>query len=195
MLTREDDVDAHALSRQGWTISAIARHLGHDRKTIRNYLNGKRTGGVRAKAAGDPFEPFVDYCRARLAEDPHLWATTLFDELQPLGFAGANGARRVSVAMWRVRAAVRADGQDPRRPRFRDEVRAGSEGRLPDRSSVVAPATLSISSGSGYACPLEPVGSNRHLMVGASTLTSVICSGRTVGPAARAALGRAARPC
>jgi len=32
MLTREDDVDAHALRRQDWTISAIARHLGHDRK-------------------------------------------------------------------------------------------------------------------------------------------------------------------
>jgi hypothetical protein len=29
MLTREDDVDAHALHRRGWTISAIARHLGH----------------------------------------------------------------------------------------------------------------------------------------------------------------------
>jgi transcriptional regulator len=28
MLTREDDIDVHALRRQGWTISAIARHLG-----------------------------------------------------------------------------------------------------------------------------------------------------------------------
>ncbi|MFE8017920.1 hypothetical protein ACFU3O_34910 [Streptomyces antibioticus] len=35
MLTWEEDVDANALRRQGWSISAIARHLGHDRKTIR----------------------------------------------------------------------------------------------------------------------------------------------------------------
>jgi hypothetical protein len=28
MLTREDDIDVHALRRQGWTISAIARHQG-----------------------------------------------------------------------------------------------------------------------------------------------------------------------
>ena len=28
MITREEDIDAHALARQGWTISAIARHLG-----------------------------------------------------------------------------------------------------------------------------------------------------------------------
>ena len=86
MLTREDDVDAHALHRQGWTISAIARHLGHDRKTIRAYLRGERVAGVRARSEPDPFEAFVEYCRARLNEDPHLWATTLFDEVVELGF-------------------------------------------------------------------------------------------------------------
>ena len=50
MLTWEEDVDAHALRRRGWSISAIARHLGKDRKTIRAYLNGERTAGVRAPA-------------------------------------------------------------------------------------------------------------------------------------------------
>lgn len=85
MLTREDDVDAHALRANGWTISAIARHLGHDRKTIRAYLNG-RVAGERARPGGDPFEPFVGYVRARLAEDPHLWASTLADELAGLGY-------------------------------------------------------------------------------------------------------------
>ncbi|MCF6745202.1 transposase [Blastococcus sp. KM273128] len=88
MLTREDDIDVHALRRQGWTISAIARHLGHDRKTIRAYLNG-RQAGVRAPAGPDGFAPFVDYCRARLAEDPHLWAMTLFDEVTGLGYGRA----------------------------------------------------------------------------------------------------------
>lgn len=86
MLTREDDVDAHALHRRGWTISAIARHLGHDRKTIRAYLNGDRVAGRRRRTEPDPFEPFAVYCRERLAEDPHLWATTLFDELLELGY-------------------------------------------------------------------------------------------------------------
>ena len=87
MLTREEDVDAHALSRQGWTISAIARHLDRDRKTIRAYLSGDRTAGVRQPPEdGDAFAPFVDYVRERLEEDPHLWAVTLLDELQPLGF-------------------------------------------------------------------------------------------------------------
>lgn len=87
MLTREEDIDAHALRRQGWTISAIARHLGRDRKTIRAYLNNERVAGVRKPAGEDRFEPFVDYVRARLAEDPHLWAVTLFDEVVALGYA------------------------------------------------------------------------------------------------------------
>ena len=85
MLTREDDIDVHALRRQGWTISAIARHLGRDRKTIRAYLDG-RQAGVRAPAGPDGFAPFVDYCSARLTEDPHLWAMTLFDEVTALGY-------------------------------------------------------------------------------------------------------------
>ena len=54
MLTREDDIDVHALRRQGWTISAIARHLGRDRKTIRAYLAG-RQAGARAPAGPDLF--------------------------------------------------------------------------------------------------------------------------------------------
>lgn len=86
MLTQEDDVDAHALRKRGWTISAIARHLGHDRKTIRAYLNGERVAGVRALAGVDRFDAFADYCRERLVEDPHVWAATLFDEIVGLGF-------------------------------------------------------------------------------------------------------------
>ncbi|MBU1802992.1 MAG: hypothetical protein KKA97_12305 [Actinobacteria bacterium] len=77
MLTREEDIDAHALRRQGWTISAIARHLGRDRKTIRAYLNDERVAGERKPAEDDPFERFVDYVRERLTEDPHLWAMDL----------------------------------------------------------------------------------------------------------------------
>lgn len=89
MLEWEDDVEAHALRRRGWTISAIARHLGHDRKTIRAYLNGVREPGVRRKSTPNLIDGFVEYCRIRLADDPHLWAATLLDELRELGYAGS----------------------------------------------------------------------------------------------------------
>ena len=86
MLTREEDIDAHALRKRGWTISAIARHLDRDRKTIRVYLSGDRVPGVRAGSVLDWFAPFAVYLSARFAEDPHVWATTLFDEVVELGF-------------------------------------------------------------------------------------------------------------
>ncbi|BBX00111.1 hypothetical protein MMOR_10470 [Mycolicibacterium moriokaense] len=86
MLTWEDDLEVHALRRRGWSISAIARHTGFDRKTVRKYLNGDGEPGVRARSVPDPFDPFVDYVAARLTEDPHLWARTLLDELEQLGF-------------------------------------------------------------------------------------------------------------
>ncbi len=90
MLTREDDIDVHALRRQGWTISAIARHLGRDRKTIRGYLGGDREAGVRApRSLLDPFEVYAPYCAQRLSDDPHLWASALFDELVDLGYGGS----------------------------------------------------------------------------------------------------------
>ena len=89
MLSEEDDVDIHALRRQGMTISEIARRTDHDRKTIRAYLNGDRVPGRRERAAPDLFDAFVDYAAARLIEDPHLWAMTLLDELRPLGYEGS----------------------------------------------------------------------------------------------------------
>lgn len=86
MFTGREDVEATALRAQGWSISAIARHLGRCRETVRNHLNGTRVAGERKRSEPDPFEPFVPYLRARLAEDPHVWATALYDEVVRLGF-------------------------------------------------------------------------------------------------------------
>lgn len=116
MLTREDDVDAHALHARGWSISAIARHLGHDRKTIRAYLHGGRVAGRRARSTADPFDRFAGYVAARLGEDPHLWATTLFDELVELGFTSSyqTVTRQIRVRGLRpVCVACRTVGQRP----------------------------------------------------------------------------------
>jgi len=83
MLTEEDDVEIHALARRGWSVSAIARHTGRDRKTIAKYLAGK--GPSRAPAASC-LEPFRAYLKARFDDDAHVLATTLYEELRGLGF-------------------------------------------------------------------------------------------------------------
>jgi transposase len=87
MLTQGEDVEAHALRARGWTISAIARHQDHDRKTIRAYLSGERQPGVRRRSAPDPLALVEDYLRLRFADDCHVWATALYDEVVPLGYA------------------------------------------------------------------------------------------------------------
>ena len=82
MFSGSEDVEADALFKRGWSISAIARHLDRDRKTVRSYVKGDRVAGVRATSAPDPLAPFAVYVSARFVDDPHLWATALFDEVE-----------------------------------------------------------------------------------------------------------------
>src|SRR2546423_304557 len=89
MLTWEEELEAEALFKRGWSISAIGGHLGRDRGTIRGYLTGERTPGERRRSSPDVFEPYVGYVTQRLADDRHVWATTLFDEVRELGYPGS----------------------------------------------------------------------------------------------------------
>ena len=84
MLSREDVVESVALYKRGWSVSAIARHTGRDRKTVRAWLGGERDR--EARRGPGPLEPFRDYVAQRLGDDPHLDATVLLRELRPLGF-------------------------------------------------------------------------------------------------------------
>lgn len=83
MLTQEDDVEIHALHARGWSQSAISRHTGRDRKTVAKYI--KDPVAVRERAASC-LEPFRGYITARFAEDQHLPAVTLHEELTAAGF-------------------------------------------------------------------------------------------------------------
>jgi transposase len=89
MLSGDEDLEINALRKRGWSISAIARHVGRDRKTVRAYLNGDREVGVRERAELDPFDEVEAYVRQRLADDPHVWATVLFAEVTALGYERA----------------------------------------------------------------------------------------------------------
>jgi transposase len=84
MLTQENDVEIHALAARGWNQSAISRHTGRDRKTIRKYL---AAGAVPSRErAASCLEPWRAYIAARFVDDPHLPAVSLLDELSSAGF-------------------------------------------------------------------------------------------------------------
>jgi transposase len=100
MFSVGEDVEADALFKRGWTVSAIARHLERDRKTVRSYLAGERVAGVRRPAMPDALADYSAYVAARFVDDPHLWATALFDEVVALGYGGSyvSFARQVRLA-------------------------------------------------------------------------------------------------
>jgi transposase len=127
MLAWEECVEAQALRARGWSISAIAAHLGHDRKTIRAYLNGQRAPGARVRSTIDPFDEFVEYCRLRLADDPHLWLTTLFDEVTGLGYGGSYPAFTAAVRRRSLRPRCQACAGAKRRDRAVIDHPAGEE--------------------------------------------------------------------
>src|ERR1039457_5585378 len=79
MFSVGEDVEADALFKRGWTVSAIARHLGRDRKTVRSYLSGERTPGVRRSANPDPLDEYRACVPPRCGDAPHLWPWALFE--------------------------------------------------------------------------------------------------------------------
>ena len=82
MLTQEDDVEIHALARRGWSVSAIARHTGRDRKTVAKYLAGNGPSREWVPSCVERFRPYLE---ARFVDDAHVLATALYGELVGLG--------------------------------------------------------------------------------------------------------------
>src|SRR5438045_5514246 len=89
MLPRDRAEKIRTLGAAGWSVRAIAERLGHSEPTIRDYLNGRRTPGVRAPRPSLLTDLLAGYCRQRFAEDPHLKPSTLFGEVTELGFEGS----------------------------------------------------------------------------------------------------------
>jgi transposase len=86
MLTQEEHVEIQALGKRRWSYSAIARHLGIARNTVKAYLREGRRPGERRRLVPDPFERIEEYVRERLREDQHVWGSALYDEVVALGY-------------------------------------------------------------------------------------------------------------
>src|SRR6478736_1524454 len=78
------------LHRQGLSVSAIARQLGVDRKTVRKYI----AHGLEPPAYGPRqprprrLDPFTTYLRERTTAYPGLTGSRMWRELKELGYAG-----------------------------------------------------------------------------------------------------------
>ena len=159
MFTGDEDVEATALRKQGWSVTAIANHLGRDRKTIRGYLTGKRVPGERRRSDVDPFDRFVPYLNLRFEDDPHVWSSALYDEVTSLGFP---------LSYPSFTRGIRARSLRPH-----CEACAGVKGRA--TIEIVHPAGHEIQ-WDWVELPEAPWGGDGHLLVG-----SLPCSGKFRG--------------
>ena len=114
----------HDLKRQGLSVSAIARQLGLDRKTVRRHLERGLEAPAYGPRAPQPtlIEPFEDYLAARVAAYPELSGKRLLREVREMGYAG--GYTRLTDFLREVRP--------PRRPVFerRFETPPGKQGQV-----------------------------------------------------------------
>ena len=94
------------LHRQGLSVSAIARQLECDRKTVRKYIGrglDPPTYGPRQPRSTvvTPFEP---YLRERIAAFPELTGTRLLREIKELGYSGGYTAVKDFLRIVRPKA-------------------------------------------------------------------------------------------
>ena len=130
MIPEQTVRQAIMLAGQGQTVSEIARRLGHDRRTIRIYVNGSRAPG-QPRPNADSFTPYTGYVRQRAGDDRHLRAD-LHREVTPLGYAGSYSAFTRELSSHGISVAC-GTCRPWKPPTFAPQRRAGAVYRPPRR--------------------------------------------------------------
>lgn len=78
------------LHRQGLSVSAIARQLERDRKTVRKYIERRLDPPIYGprQPRSTVVAPFAPYLRERIAAFPELTGSRLLREIKELGYTG-----------------------------------------------------------------------------------------------------------
>ncbi len=139
--TRHRFEDVHRLVEKGWTISAIARRLNLDRKTVRRFRDtnlDELLASAHDRRPNGVLEPFKAYLNARFTETQgQVSGTRLFQEIHERGYRGSRQVVRKHLAALRAGTAepVRADIPSPREitswiRRSRDTLTESQDRRL-----------------------------------------------------------------
>ena len=80
----------HDLKWQGLSVAAIARKVGHDRKTVRKYLDQRLEPPVYRprEPRSRLIKPYEGYLRERIVTFPDLSGKRLLREIRELGYSG-----------------------------------------------------------------------------------------------------------
>ncbi|MCZ7458246.1 ISL3 family transposase [Streptomyces sp. WMMC940] len=110
---RQWHTDIHQLRERGWTISAIARRLGRDRKTVRHYLTtdlDQILASARERRPNGHINRFKPYLQHRFRGGATN-AAALFREIRERGYRGSR------VVVTKYIATLRAGTAAPEPPR------------------------------------------------------------------------------
>ena len=115
---------------EGLSISEIARQTGHDRKTIRKYINSD-VPPTRNKRSRNPgkIAPFKEYIISRLNEHP-LSASRIYREIQEKVFTGKYGIVKNFVRKVRPKIEVPAVYRYETKPGIQAQVDWAECGRI-----------------------------------------------------------------
>jgi transposase len=95
------------LEREGKNISAISRATGHDRKTIRKYINTDGLPKYKPRAKGSSLlDSYKDLIKELLKQD--LMGTRIFREIQKKGYTGGYWILKEFIRPHRTEKAVEA---------------------------------------------------------------------------------------
>ncbi|MGX1676493.1 transposase [Streptomyces sp. NPDC055400] len=139
--TRERHADVHRLVDAGWTISAVARRLHLDRKTVRRFRDTDLDillASARDRRPTSVLAPFKAYATARFTDTGgSVTAPQVLAEIRAQGYRGSVQAIRKHFAALRDGTAepVRSDIPSPRKITSwimcrREELRSKDDERL-----------------------------------------------------------------
>lgn len=98
----EDFFMIRELKQKGWTITAIAKETGFDRKTIRKYLHSDVVSQSKKRVAkGSILDPYKPYILERIKEGTTN-CVVLLEEIQKLGYEGKSTILRDFVSPYRA---------------------------------------------------------------------------------------------
>ena len=93
--------------RQGWSISDIARHTGHDRKTVRKAVTEQPEAALSRSRRAHKLDPYIGYLQQRM--DEGVWnARKLYTEIKSRGYAGSETRVRAYLHPLRQARLVQA---------------------------------------------------------------------------------------
>jgi transposase len=101
------------LHREGFTVAAIARQTGKDRRTVRKYLRADAFPEPKRRQRRGGLVGFQEYVERRWREGCHN-AAQLWRELRERGYAGSRSTVKQWVSAWRAPRAPEERGRNPR---------------------------------------------------------------------------------